>query len=569
MGAQEPYKYDNPDLDDMRLASAVKKRFARLKSERSDWEQHWRDLAQYILPRRTQWLTDGRHSRGGKRNDKILDTTGIVSFRALASGMQSGITSPSRTWFRYAVRDPELAELHAVKDWVHTVEQRIREVLAAGNIYQALHSAYEDLGTFGTALIMIVDDYENVARAHSIPIGAFWLATGPRGDVDTMYRVIDMTVKMVVEEFGIDAVCPATKAKFHEGDYFHPVEVIQCIEPNIGRDQKRKDFAGKKWRSIYWEKSAEEGKFLAKRGYDRKPFLAPRWDVTGLEPYGRSPGMDALGDIKMLQLLQREYLKAIEKQVTPPLQAPVSAQNLKISQVPGKINFVSDADLQRGGIRPLYDVHTPINHLADKIRETREMVRQVSFADLFMMMAHSDRRQITAEEIIERRSEKMLGLGPVLERLQDELVNPLVDLLFDRVLETEIVPSPPEELEGQELSIVLISMIAREQRGDEMVAVDRVLAAVGGVAPVSPNVIDKVDFDQAIDEYARILGAPPRLVRPDDQVAEMRAAQAEKQKQAEQMAMMQQGAEAAQKLSGVDTSEGSLIGQMMGAGDDA
>ena len=439
------------------------------------------------------------------------------------------------------------------------------EVLTASNVYSALHNAYEDLGTFGSALIMIVDDYEDVVRAHSVPIGSFWLATGPRGDVDTMYRNIEMTVKMVVEEFGLDAVCHATRNHFDEGNYHHPVEVIQCVEPNLNRDQHRRDFAGKPWRSIYWEKGAEEGKFLAKRGYDRKPFVAPRWAVTGLEPYGRSPGMDALGDIKMLQLLQREYLKAIEKQVTPPLQAPVSAQNLKISQVPGKINFVSDADLQRGGIRPLYEVHTPLNFLSEKIRETREAVRQVSFADLFMMMAYSDRRQITAEEIIERRSEKMLGLGPVLERLQDELINPLVDLLFDRVLDAGIVPPPPEELQGHELSIVLISMIAREQRGDEMVAVDRVLAAAGGMAGASPGVIDKIDFDQAIDEYARILGAPPRLVRPDDTVQEMRDARNQQQEQMSQMAMMQQGAETAATLGQADAGPGSMLGQLMGA----
>ena len=314
-------------LDDLLLAGAVKKRFARLESERSDWDQHWRDIAQYILPRRPRWLGEG-NSKGGKRNDRILDTTGVVAFRGLAAGMMSGITSPSRTWWRYAVRDPELRENQAVKEWIHVVENRIREVLAAGNAYACLHAAYEDLGAFGTALIMIVDDFEDVIRAHSVPIGSFWLATGARGDVDTMYRIIDMTVKMVVDEFGIDAVCQTTRNQFHEGNHHHPVEVIQCVEPNIGRDAKREDFAGKKWRSIYWEKGAEEGKFLAKRGYDRKPFVAPRWAVTGLDSYGRSPGMDALGDIKMLQLLQREYLKAIEKQVTPPLQAPGSVPRI-------------------------------------------------------------------------------------------------------------------------------------------------------------------------------------------------------------------------------------------------
>ena len=233
--------------------------------------------------------------------------------------------------------------------------------------------------------------------------------------------------------------------------------------------------------------------------------------------------------------------------------------------MPGKINFVSDADLQRGGIRPLYEVTTPLNYLADKIRETQEKVRQVSFADLFMMMANSDRRQITAEEIIERRSEKMIGLGPVLERLQDELINPLVDLIFDHCNEAGIIPPPPEELEGQELSIVLISMIAREQRGDEMVAVDRVLGVTGNIVGIDPQIADKVDFDQAIDEYARILGAPPELVRSDDDVAKVREARAQKQAQAEQMAMVQEGAQAAKTLSDVDTSAESIIGQMMGA----
>lgn len=556
------YRDKLPDADDVKLHELMNARLARVRQVRAEWEGHWAELAEFIQPTRLRLGTGV--SRGAKKRQSIVDATGSLAFRTLASGMMSGITSPSRIWFRFITRDPKLAEFAAVKEWLHAVEQRTMQILQASNLYNVLHAIYGDIGVFGTAAAMIVDDFQTVIRGQSLPLGTFWLAAGHRGEVDTLYREIPMTVGQVVAEFGYHAACQMTRQAWDLGHYHHPVTVWQCIEPNRAREPERADAAGKPWRSVYWEKGSEAGRFLAVRGYDRKPFVAPRWDVTGNDPYGTScPGMDALPDIKGLQHMQRQKAIAVEKMTTPATQGPATTGGRQISHIPGKHNVVDDIDLQRGGIRPLYELNIRVAELTADIRETQMRIREAAYADLFLMMAQSDRRQITAEEIIERRAEKMIGLGPVLERLQDELVRPLLDIAFDRIMDAGIVGPPPKELQGEDLGIELISMLAREQRGDEIAAVDRILGVAGNIAGLYPDVLDKVDFDQAVDEYGRLLGGPPTVIRPDDEVARIRADRARRQQAADGMAMLAEGAAAAKTLSEVDTSAESVLGRLM------
>lgn len=561
----KPYRYDDPSLHDVQLANVVKKRLSKLKEERAQWEQTWRDLGEHILPRRLRWI-----SKPGYRNNKlygsIVDGTATLAFRTLASGMMMGITSPSRIWFRYVTQDRDLMEDGSVKKWLSVVQNRQMQVLQASNIYRVLHTCYEDLGVFGTAVAMILRDFDDVIRGYNVPIGLFWLATGPDGAVDTLYRMIPMTVGQVAAEYGYENLCETSRNAYDLGDYHKEVNVYQCIEPNRTRDPHRKDFAGKVYRSIYWEEGSPLGKFLAKRGYDYKPFIAPRWSPTGLDAYGHSPAMEALGDIRQLQFMQKKVSAAVDRGVDPPLQGPSSIGDPKNMSLPGRYTAMSDADLQRGGIRTLYDVNLSIGEAEAKIAQIQDRINATSYADLFMMMSRMAGVQPRNEmEIAERRSEKMLGLGPVLERLQDEMVEPVVDLSFDAMQDAEILPPPPPPLAEAELSIELQSMLAREQRGDEIIAMDRVIGITGNISAVKPDIVDKVDFDQAIDEYGRLLGAPPSIVVSDRDVEATRSARARKAEQAEALEAANQGAQAAKTLSEADTESSNALAAIVGS----
>lgn len=556
--------YGKTSGDDRRLADVVKKRFQSLKEDRSPWEDHWRDLAQYILPRRARWLN--RDDSAGKTSHKVVDGTGTTAFRLLASGMMTGITSPSRIWFRQVTEDHDLMEEASVKLWLSIVQNREMQVFQASNIYKTMHSCYEDIGVFGTAAAMIVRDFHMVIRGQSMPVGTFWLATNQYGEVDTLYRLISMDVGKVVKEFGLENVCPSTRTAYDRGDYHSKVDVYQCIEPNNGRDTSRSDFAGKRWRSVYWEAPSRDGEFVAKRGYDYKPFIAPRWNATALEAYGISPGMDALPDIKQLQFMQHQMAITVEKQNDPPIQGPSSIGDVKGMTNSGQFTPIENFDGTSQAIRSIYDVNLNVGDLREMIRECQGRINETSFANLFMMFNQMEGVQPRNQlEIAERRGEKMLALGPVLEGLQHEMIEPIVDAGFDAILDAGLVPPPPPELQGQQLGVQLQSMLAREQRGDEIMAIDRILGLTGNISAVYPGIIDKVDMDQALDEYSRLLGGPPSIIRTDKDVDAIRQGRAQQEQQVQAMEMANSGAQAAKTLSEADTESASALSAIFGA----
>lgn len=546
------------------LRQHLERRRSALELERQSWISHWRDISDYTMPRRGRFLVSDRN-KGDRRNTKIIDNTGRYSLRTLAAGMMTGLTSPSRPWFRLTTPDPALDEFAPVKTWLYLVEQRMRAVFAKSNIYNVLHGTYEELGAFGTSAFLGLDDFEDVVRFYPFTAGEYMIAQDNRGKVDTIYREYSMTVAQVVGEFGEDNVSATVRAMHARGSLDQWVTVCHAIEPRpeSQRERGKVDGRNKPIRSVYWEKGGDQDKVLREAGYDKFPGLAPRWDVLFGDIYGRSPAMDALGDIKQLQAEQKYKGKGIAKMVDPPMVGPSSLKNRPASVLPGDITYV---DVQQGqqGFVPAYQVQPRLNELMMDIQEVQDRVRQAFYADLFLMLANSDRRQMTATEVAERHEEKLLALGPVLERLQDELLEPLIDRTFEKMVAAEILPPPPEELAGVDLRVEYISMLAQAQKAVATGGIERLSSYVGNVAAVRPDVLDKVNWDQTVDEYADALGVPPTLIVPDEQVAEIRAQRQKAEQAQQQAAMLQQAAQGAETLSKADMGGDSVLAAITG-----
>jgi hypothetical protein len=172
------------------------------------------------------------------------------------------------------------------------------------------------------------------------------------------------------------------------------------------------------------------------------------------------------------------------------------------------------------------------------------------------MLANSSNPQMTATEVAERHEEKLLMLGPVLERLDDELLNPLVDMAFRRAVEANIVPPPPPELQGQNLNVQFVSMLAQAQRAIGINSIDRWIGSIGQIANVKPEIMDNVDGDQLAQIYADKLGVDPNVIVASDKVALIRKGRAEQAAAAQQAAVNNQRADTAQKLANAPTQGG-------------
>lgn len=527
-------------------------RKAALWSERSSWITHWREISDYQQPRAGRFVATDRN-KGDKRTNHILDNTAVFGARTLAAGLMSGVTSPARPWFRLEIKDKELMESGPVKTWLHESAELLRAIFASSNTYRALHTLYEELGLFGTAASIVLPDFDNVIHHYPLTVGEYALATNSRGEVDTLCREFQMTVAQMVEQFGRENCSRTVQDLYAKGSYDAWVDVVHLIEPRRARDTTKRDAKNMRFASIYMEPGKDQSdQFLSESGFERFPALAPRWVVTGNDVYGTSPGMECLGDVKQLQHQQLRKGQAIDYQVNPPLQVPTKYKEATKARLPGGVFYV-DSMGQNGGVRSAFDVQLNLQHLMLDIQDVRERIRSAYYADLFLMLANDTRSGITATEVAERHEEKLLMLGPVLERLHNELLQPLIDIAFDYAARAGILPEAPPELEGMELNVEFISVLAQAQRAVATQGMDRLLGTVGQLAAVKPEVLDKIDFDQVIDDYGNAYGVNPAIIVPDDQVAALREQRAAAMQAAQSAAVAPQVVESAKTASEIDT----------------
>lgn len=575
MVLQTPENLLNSSLKGKR--GAIFLRWKRLENDRSSWRNHWQEISDYLIPRRGRYLLESQNTKGRKRNSKIVDNTGGQSLRTLSAGMMSGMTSPARPWFRLQTPDPEVMEQPGVKDWLGQTERVIRSILTRSNFYNTASTVYTELGAFGTAALYRRRHPTDIVSFRPFTAGEYVIAEDEYGNVNTLGREFTMPVSQVVEQFVIDKVTgdedwskvsKAVKRLWNSKNYDELVQIIHMIQPRRMEDRdlsRPLDPKNKAFMDVYMEKGADNDVLLQEGGFDRFPAYVPRWDVLGGEVYGVSPGMEHLGDIKQLQHEQRRKAQAIDKMVNPPMVGSVSLKGKPSTVLPGGTTYV---DPQQGtqGFQPAYLVQPRINEMMMDIQEVQNRIQRGFYADLFAMMINSDRRMMTATEVAERHEEKLVLLGPVLQRLNTEFLDPLIEDVFLFALEAGMLPPPPPALEDMEIDVKYVSLLAQAQEAVAAASIERTFAFAGNLTAVFPDIVDNLDADKAIQNYGEILGTSPDILRDADRVAEIRQRRAEAQQAEQQMMALQQGAQAAKVLSEADTQNPNALTALLQGG---
>jgi len=559
------------------LREQLDKRLARLKQERdSNWLPEWQELSDYILPRAGRFNTTDVN-RGQRRDRKIINPRATFAARTLAAGMHSGMTSPASPWFKLGTPDPGMMKYGPVKEWLYAVETAMREVMARSNLYNVLPKVYGEEGVFGTAAMAALPDERDTVRFYPFTIGSYMIANSDRQQVDTLYREFKMTARQMEQQFGKEALSQTVRNLLDSNSEAW-VDVCHATEPNENREQGREDNTNMAYRSVYWEKGGDKDKLLRQSGFQEFPVMAPRWDVLGEDVYGTGPGSECIGSNRAMQLMERRKAEMMEKGVRPPMGAPASLKGQRASILPGGITYLNDMQLG-AKFEPLYMVNPAwIGQLRGEIQAEEQIADTAFFVDLFLMISQMDSVR-TAYEIATRKEEKMLMLGPVLERQNDDLLDPCIDQVFHLMVEQSIprwmgllpgnplLPPPPKELGNLDLRIEYTSILAQAQRAVEGGSIERAIGFAGTVANIKqdPSALDLLDTDNALREYFKAVSVPPTLVRSDDAVVAIR----EQRDQAMQAQQMQQdlGAviQGAQLLSETDTSGNNALTQLAGA----
>ena len=519
----------------------AKQTMAELRNERYPYWSLWRELADYFLPKRYVWLQSDKERRvRNAKNPFILDSTGTSAARILASGMMNGVTSPSRPWAKLRVRGFE-AEDGPAAQWADEVTRRIMFIMSESNFYNAMAVLYLDLVVFGTAAVLIYEDDETIIRCYNPALGEFYIGQSHRLNVDTFAREFRQTAKQLCTRFGIENLCEQTREKYKRGgaEALAQIDVTHLIEPNLNHSDVPTKFA---YRETYWETHAPEGEVLSVRGFNELPGIFPRWELTANDSYGSCPAMDALPDVIQLQLETKRKAQGLDKMINPPIVADVQLQHRPTALMPNGITYVAGAN--NIGAKPLYQISAPLNDMTADIRDVQQRIRETFFNQLFNMISSLETVR-SATEIDARREEKLVLLGSVLERFENEALSPAINRIFAIMQRQGLLPDPPEEAHDAEIQIQYVSILSQAQRALAAAPTERWLGLIGNLAAVHPEVLQIPNFDSLIRNYGLAIGVEGRDMNSQEVVDAQRQAKeqaAQTQQLTEQAPALAQGA---------------------------
>ena len=524
--------------------AAVMRRWNAMKNDRVNWDSHWDEVSRFIIPKKDNIYGQNIKGGGEKKNQHILDATAIHSNELLASALHSMLTNPTTMWFNMSSGEPELDRQDDVRFWFQRVSQKMMATLNRSNFQTEVHELYLDLGSFGTGLMRIEEDNELDVRFHARPIYEAWIGENSKQLVDIVYRKFKWELRQIVHEFGMDALPDELKRDLDNNGQkgFKEYEILHCVQP-VGNGElaakKLTSLQGKPFESIYV--LLECGRILHKNGFKEFPYVVPRWTKVSGETYGRSPGMKALPDIKMLNRVMADTIRAAQKATDPALQMPDDGAVLPIRTAPGSINYYRAGSKDR--IEPLLTGSRPDIGF-QFITDIRQRIRSAFFIDQLQLQ---EGPQMTATEVVQRTEEKLRLMGPILGRQLFEFMRPSLDRVFNIMSRKKRFPKPPAVLQGMNVDFVFTSQIVRAQQLSESQNFLRAIQAIAPIIEADPSALDNIDSDEALRYSLKLHGIPQEIIRSSDEIEGLRAQRVAAAQQAQQNEQELQDAEKVQK----------------------
>lgn len=524
----------------MMSADHVLKRWDSLKADRSTFESHWQECATYTLPQKDD--VTNKQSPGAKRGQQVLDNTAIQANELLAGMLHGFLTNAAEAWFEFTTGDFKLDEDDDVRRWLKDCENRVMNVLINSNFQTEVHEMYLDLGCFGTAPMVIEEDERQIVRFTSRPVSQVCIDENYRGEIDTVIRQCEMSVREIAAMFGEKVLSEKmTKELKEKPDTKYCV--LHAVYPR--EEAERLGLKPKKmlpFISQYVLK--EEKKTIREGGFSEFPWVCPRWSKLSGEKYGRSPAMVALPESKLINKMAETIIKGAQKVVDPPLQVPSDGFVLPLNTKPGGVNYRMSGTGDRDEIKPILN-DARIDFGFDVMESVRKRIRDAFYQNQLMLSDNNP--QMTATEVNQRTEEKHRFLGPLVGRQQSEFLRPLIDRVFAIMLRRGMFMEPPTKLQGKNIDVRYSSALMQLQREAKAIAIQRTVQDMVPFIQLDQSVADILDGEEAAREIARIRAAPARIIRNRDDIEEIRAARAKAQEQQARLANGQVVADINQK----------------------
>lgn len=506
------------------VAGQVLKRHEQMKSKRVNWDSHWQEVADFVIPRKDDVF--GSRTQGEKKGQKLYMSTSTRANEMLASALHGMLTNPSNIWFGLSTGEEELDKDTDVKKWLQAVTKKMIEVMNFSNFQTEVHEVYLDLGSFGTSILRVEEDDDLVVRYEARPIYEAYISEDFRGIVDTVSYEYVKPIREVAQEHGIDNFTDDMKAILEKDDS-HELTIIHLVKPREKYNPNLVTPNNKAYGS--WHVVKEHGVLLKESGFDDMPYVVPRWTKVSGEMYGRSPAMSALPDIKLSNEMSKSIIRGAQKSIEPPLLAPDDGIVLPIRSTPGAINYYragsrDRVEVMQTGARP--DIGEQL------VESVIQRIKECFYIDQ-LQIPISDRQ--TATEVMQRREEQLRTLGPILGRMHFEFLRPLVNRTYNLMLKKNLFPEAPAAIAGRELRVQYTSQIARAQKTTEAENFTRVFSIVAPILQMKPEVLDLYDADAIVRDIHDQFDTPAPYLLAKRQVDKIRQARQEEAQEMQEM----------------------------------
>jgi len=518
------------------------------------------DISKFIAVGRGRFVDQGYTPyRDVKKGYKLIDPTPAQALTVLGAGLHGGLSSPARPWVQLGLEDSDMNKYGPFRDWMDDTEKRLASIFKKSNLYNMIHGVYEELGAFGIGCVLIDDHPQNLVQFHQFTIGDYRVAVSADGMCHTMTREIKMAAFQVVELFGAKN-CTYKLLNLYRRNEFEWVTIIHVIEKNPDRDINKIDYTNMPIRSVYFEKG-EDNKQLSYKGYQDMPLATPRWSALTNEAWGWGPGLLGLGLSKATQKMEKTSLKLVDLASEPPMGVPPSLKDRMLDLTPGAKNPIGLNEEK--GLFPLVNVDlNGLDALDRKIDNYDGKMRSLFYNDLFMMIINDRMGKATATEILERHEEKLLMIGPAIERQLHELLDIIVNVTLNKALRYEVIPPPPPELSEAEYKIEYISLLAQAQKLVMSQSMHAYLGMAERVAQLDPFTIHKTDWNEYLDQFGDMVGLPAKIMNDTEEVEEMKAQAQEQQAKEQQMMEQQATVQNVKDLGQASTESGTALAEL-------
>lgn len=539
----------------------VRLHFRQLQNDRRTWEPYWRDVQEYIAPQRGRGIvsSDSEESNKGNRDDSSKRLNGAASraLNILASGMQSGLTSKARQWFLLSHPDPELGKFQPVREWYDTVQDVLERLFRKSNLYAALLHTYFEMGGFGQGAIGIFSHPDKTLFCRPYTTGTYYMSNDEYNEIDTFFQTSWMSARQIIQTFGYENTPVYIQNAYDTGRFETRFEVVNAL---LRHPEMYGIKVGEQYETAsvtFLANAQDSDKFLRVSGYHSFPVMTPRWDAIDNDVYGWAPTRDIIGDAKMLQKMESDALKGVSKTVSPPWRVPPELERRGLDTRPNAINVVSS--MNENAVAPLFTAQTNIQQLQYKIDSVTAAIKDGLYNSLFLALLTQDNPQMTAREVAERHEEKLLMLGPVLERIHYELLDPLIDRAFLLAYEAGLIPPPPPELEGQPTQIEYVSILSQAQKAVGVNRIEQSVQFLGGMTAVYPELRHALDPFKTYQAYNGMIGVKAGIFRSEKEYKDAVAAEQKKQELAQGAEVGQNLATSAKLMSEVDQANVSAL----------